>query len=445
MIALLPEIILVIAILNLFILKNKFSDLESSKVFNITLSYLLVSFLCAITLYNNNIKTDFLTQTSRLFFIKTAVYIYSLIILNLASRWFANKNENGLRFTIIALIQVLCILLLISSHNLIIIASLLSALGFSNCFLLSLRKHYDAHDSKSYQVTVSVLLLMLWTGTFIINSHPEIAIFLILPIIFYLLGLAPFHIGVVNLVSNSILPVSCLLATINIFGYIVLLNFLITNVFQNQEAVKLILQIFGILSMFVGAAYATSQLNLRKLFSYSSVFHIGVMMLVLSQFTEDANISVFVYLLIYSIALLGVYTSFYGLKLNGDYQKDITKLHGIAHYNPFIITSLMVFLISLVGYPPIIGFGGRISVINSLIANHQYLFVGLFIVALMILVYAYLNVIKAFYFAPAVNKKYDRVDFGVYVILFVNIVFVITTLINPSLFTQYLQEVFNKL
>ncbi len=448
MIAILPEIIIALGAIKLLVFKNKFEELDSKKVFYIAKGYLLSSFLIALFLYNNKIFSPILEISPRLMLLKTIIYTYSIIWFYLSARWFANKNENGANFAIMALLYIISILLLISVRNLYAIATILTIITVINHKMFQLRKHAEQIicDIKTYNKTATALLSLFWVGIIIINSYPLISILLMVPVILFLVGAAPFHNGFINIVGKSILPVSGLCATINTIGSVLIFHILMRDTFaNNREVATNILTIIGLTSIFIGAIYATMQTNLRKVLAYTSTFNVGVVLLILSSFSKEAIYTSFIYLITYNIALFGCFCCFYGIKQNGDYQKDINNIQGIAHYNPFIIGCFMIFLISLAGIPPIIGFNARISMINYFVANNNYIIICAMVIAIMTLIYAYLKIIKAFYFLTQPQKKYDRVDFGVYLVLFFYMAFIFSCIIHPTYVSNYIEEVLSKL
>ena len=99
--------------------------------------------------------------------------------------------------------------------------------------------------------------------------------------------------------------------------------------------------------------------------------------------------------------------------------------------NPSFDDAFEAFMISLIGTPPLLGFLGKLAVINSLVIAHEFTLTGAVLVALLILVYAYLKIITVVYFEPRDNN-FDIVDKGVYICLFINIVLIAIAIINPK-------------
>jgi NADH-quinone oxidoreductase subunit N len=134
---------------------------------------------------------------------------------------------------------------------------------------------------------------------------------------------------------------------------------------------------------------------------------------------------------VYIVAFCGIYTIFYGYRSRGDYLTELEDIKGVATQRPFLSVALLIFMISLIGTPPLLGFLGKLSVINSMIVGKEFVLVGAILVAMLILVYAYLKIITVVYF-EARNKNFDEVDKGVYICMLINIILILIAIINPK-------------
>lgn len=437
----LPEILLILGLFTLFAAGKSTQPPDSKMIFNISRLFLALSLLVTIIVYDKCDLAPYFINNSYTTIIKIIIYFYAIVWLELSSRWFANKNRNGWFFCFLCLAQILCFILLISAQPLGLIFILLLLISTLNYLMLGLRRKDDSDENviKKYVASALFLNACFGVGLLLLGVQPVVASLLFLPLIFFLLGLAPFHFGFVELVGKSILPVSGFIAIIPAFAYFALLNNLISNSVTN-----LTMQIFGMMSLFVGSIYAFKEQNIRKLFAYSSVFHFGFICIGFSFDNPSAKFASFTYLFVYILSQFGIFTTFFGLKSNGEYQKDLPSLSGISNSYPYIVASFLIFLISLMGCPPIIGFLGRLSVINYLVTEHEYYLIFGIFVALMILIYAYLLIIKSLYFQPQV-KHFDRIDDGVYLVLVVTIFLVIISTVKPVYIITYLQNLLEKI
>ena len=88
-------------------------------------------------------------------------------------------------------------------------------------------------------------------------------------------------------------------------------------------------------------------------------------------------------------------------------------------------------MISLIGTPPLLGFLGKLSVMNNLVILGNYWGILLISLALLMLAAAYLRVIKVMYFDVRTGV-FDRADKGIYICLLINIILVLISILNPK-------------
>lgn len=141
--------------------------------------------------------------------------------------------------------------------------------------------------------------------------------------------------------------------------------------------------------------------------------------------------SAFAYMMVYILAMAGVYTVFLGLKSRGDYLTGLSDIDGLSVSKPYLSAALLVFMVSLAGIPPMLGFLGRLSVINNLVVEERWGDVVVLLVSMLFMANAYLQVIRTAYFEP-LKKSFDRTDKAIYICLFVNLVLVIISTLNPG-------------
>ena len=133
------------------------------------------------------------------------------------------------------------------------------------------------------------------------------------------------------------------------------------------------------------------------------------------------------------LSLAGVFAAFYALKSKGDYLRRLNELSGLAESKPFIAASMLVFMVSLLGFPPLLGFLGMVSVMNNLVAYQEYFFISVLMIGIVVLAAAYLRVIKTFYFDTK-RSNFDRVDNGIYFVLVLFLIVVLVLVLNPKYF-----------
>lgn len=260
----------------------------------------------------------------------------------------------------------------------------------------------------------------------------RLAFVMIMVFFLFALGVAPFHFWFADAVSGAVLPVAGYLTIVPVLAYFPAFVNLIVNVLAPLYAWFVpVMLVFGVLSVFIGAVGANSEDNLRRIFAYAGLYYVGVLLVSAADMHGQSLLGAFIYLLVYVLAFFGVYTVFAGCRSKGEYLRCLSEIRGLSTQRPFLAAAFLILMISLIGTPPLLGFLGKLSVINALVAGGSYGLMAVVAFSMLILVYAYLKIITVIYFEPR-NISFDRVDKGVYTYIAVNLLLIAVTVINPK-------------
>jgi NADH-ubiquinone oxidoreductase chain 2 len=174
--------------------------------------------------------------------------------------------------------------------------------------------------------------------------------------------------------------------------------------------------ISSLLSLIIGTVVGLTQFRIKRLLAYSTISHVGFILLALSVSTIESTQAFIFYLIQYSISNLNVFFivlaigfSLYGYITNNQEYKSlldknnspvqlITQLKGYFYINPLLSLSLAITIFSFAGVPPLVGFFGKQMVLSAALDN-GYIFLSLIaIITSVIGAVYYLNVIKEIFF-----------------------------------------------
>ncbi len=186
----------------------------------------------------------------------------------------------------------------------------------------------------------------------------------------------------------------------------------IANIFT-EGVVKNIFLISSILSLIIGTVVGLAQIKIKRLLAYSTISHIGFMLLALAINTEQSIDSFLFYLIQYIITNLNIFLillaiSYYwnpspnliqGEKQEGDI-KFIKELQGLFFANPLLSLTLSISLFSMAGIPPLIGFFSKQFVLYSALDQGYYFISILAIIVSVISASYYLKIIKILHTVP---------------------------------------------
>ena len=182
-----------------------------------------------------------------------------------------------------------------------------------------------------------------------------------------------------------------------------------TNIFTlvEESVVKNIFLISSILSLIIGTVVGLAQIKIKRLLAYSTISHIGFMLLALAINTEQSIDSFLFYLIQYIITNLNIFLillaiSYYYSNNNSFIVKEqkggdirfIKELQGLFFANPLLSLTLSISLFSMAGVPPLIGFFSKQFVLYSALDQGYYFMSILAILVSVISASYYLKIIK---------------------------------------------------
>ena len=259
---------------------------------------------------------------------------------------------------------------------------------------------------------------------------------------------APFHFwspdvydGIPTIVTTFV----AIIAKISIF--IFLLSFIYyTNDLSNEDNNnwKIALLISSFLSFLIGAILGLTQSRIKRLFAYSTISHLGFILLAISIGSIQSIEAFFFYLMQYTVSNLNAFFilivigySFYIYINKGDIINKCVKLSdknnspiqlinqikGYYDINPMLSLSLAITLFSFVGIPPLIGFFAKQMVLSSALDNGYVFLTIIAIITSVISALYYLNIIKQVFFDNhdyKINTNLKILEFNAYISLLSN-------------------------
>jgi NADH-ubiquinone oxidoreductase chain 2 len=231
---------------------------------------------------------------------------------------------------------------------------------------------------------------------------------------------APFHFwspdvydGIPTIVTTFV----AIVAKISIFVFLLeLVHYTSNSLFEFQFSWTSSLLISSLLSLVIGTVVGLTQFRIKKLFAYSTISHVGFILLALSINSIESIQAFIFYLMQYSISNLNAFiilvsigfSLYYYVNDNDEYKalsdknnspiQLISQMKGLFYINPFLSLSLAITIFSFVGIPPLIGFFAKQMVLSAAL-DSGYVFLALVaIITSVISAVYYLNVIKQIFF-----------------------------------------------
>ncbi|MBP5215338.1 MAG: hypothetical protein J6039_02140 [Alphaproteobacteria bacterium] len=460
---------LLILAASIFILMfSRHDEEEQYHCFRFSRTMLVLSFILSVIFYNKPLLPEICEGNKYTLLFECFLYVGAIAVLFLSRKWFASMKLPAYVYCGCIFISVLGGILLISSLHLSLTVVGAVLLMLSNYILLkSTGKKRDIDVGGSVYLSATVVSVILLCLTQIIckeigsslryedlravmaeqSGNPLLfGVMAAWAVVFtFLLALAPLHFWFTEILGRTILPVFAYFMLVPIGAYLAGFIRLNVVVFAPMATYAgLFYKAVALISLAVGAVGACSVQNVRKIFAYASVYHLGMVLLVLQTFTLKSISMAMVYLFTYLLAMYGICTSLFGLKIKGEYLFTLNEFEGAAHKRPYVAAIMTMFIFSLLGCPPFCGFLGSFSALNYIITGRHYFILIYALLTLVILSYSYLQIIKAIYFAES-KENFDRADSGIYTAIMLNVLFMILLILKPSYLTDKMVEMLESL
>lgn len=204
-------------------------------------------------------------------------------------------------------------------------------------------------------------------------------------------SLVPFHLWTPDVYQGAPAPVSALLAAGSKGAVFASLIPLFAAMGPLVGELNSVLGALALLSMVGGTLAALPQRNIKRMLAYSSVVHMGYLLLGLMSGGPAGHRAVVFYLIVYGVATLGAFgvvTSF--SRADGEPQ-DYATFQGLGFRHPRRCALLSVFLLSLAGIPPLAGFFGKFGIFHAALSSNHVLLALVGILTALASLYYYLQ------------------------------------------------------
>jgi NADH-ubiquinone oxidoreductase chain 2 len=289
--------------------------------------------------------------------------------------------------------------------------------NYSNLYLLS-------NTPNVYLYTIQTSLLIMSVG------------------FLFKMSAAPFHFwspDVYDAIPTIVTTFVAIIAKISILIMFLELVYYTSNSFLNVTWINNLI-LSSLLSLIIGSVLGLTQFRIKRLYAYSTISHLGFLLLALSVNSVESIQAFLFYLMQYSISNLNAfillitigYSFFYMVYKDSLFAKEetylkdinnspvqlISQLKGYFNINPMLSISLVITLFSFIGVPPLIGFFGKQMILSAALDN-GYVFITLVaILTSVISAVYYLFVVKSIFFEEndqKINPNFNNLNALVYI------------------------------
>jgi NADH-quinone oxidoreductase subunit N len=232
------------------------------------------------------------------------------------------------------------------------------------------------------------------------------------------LAVVPFHLWTPDVYEGAPAPVTAFVATVSKGGvFAILLRFFWESGSSRNSSLLLIFSIIAIASMFAGNLLALMQTNVKRILAYSSIAHLGYLLVAFLAGGSLAVESVTYYLVAYFITTIGAFGVVSALSGKEQDADAMENYRGLFWQRPWLAAIFTAMLLSLAGIPLTAGFVGKFYVLAAGVNKALWALVVILVINSAIGLYYYLRIVIAMYAQPEIiptnlTENRDSVPFS---------------------------------
>ena len=365
-------------------------------------------------------------------FTKVLILGASAVCLAMATGWMRREQAERIEFPVLTMFATLGMMMMVSANNLI---SLYLSLELQSLSLYVLAA-YQRDNAKATEAGLKYFVLgslasgMLLYGASLVYGFAGTTAFdalahsfsagipvgVTVGVVFILAGLAfktsavPFHMWTPDVYEGAPTPVTALFSVSPKVAALALLIRVMIEPFgaMTQQWMQVVV-VISAASMILGAFAAIAQSNIKRLMAYSSIGHVGYMLMAVATGTTEGVRGILVYLAIYLFMNLGTWAIIMAMRQRGRLVEKISDLAGLSKTHPGMALALAIFMFSMAGIPPLAGFWAKLYVFMAAIHGHLVILAVIGVLSSVVGAYYYLRIVKVMYF----DEPAEQLDKGI--------------------------------
>ena len=422
-----PEIIMLVMtclvlVVDLFLTQEKrwISLLLSVLTLVLTaLAIVMVAPVDSISSFGDSFVLDQLAVT-----LKIATLGVTVLVFVYSRDYLADHDIYKGEYYVLGLFATLGMMIMISAHSFLLVYLGLELLSLSLYAMIAFNRNSIAASESAMKYFVlgamasglllyGISILYGITGTLNINQLAEVvslkmsqypvplsfALTFIVVGLSFKLGAVPFHMWLPDVYQGSPTSVTLFIGTApKIAGFAMAIRLLVDGLSDLYVDWSQMLIALSVASMVIGNIIAIAQTNFKRMLAYSTISHVGFILLGILSGTAGGFASAMFYTITYAITSSVAFGVLLVLSRKGSEAENIADLSGLNDTNPWYAAMLAIAMFSMAGVPPTVGFYAKLSVLQSVIQIDLIWLAVLAVLFSVIGLFYYLRVIKVMYF-----------------------------------------------
>ncbi len=358
--------------------------------------------------------------------LKSAILVVSMGAFVYSRDYLAARGLASGEYLVLGLFAVLGMMVMVSANNFLTIYLGLELLSLALYAMVAMHRDSAAASEAAMKYFVLGALasgMMLYgisilygvTGSLDFHAvaaslyqHAEKSLLLVFGLVFVIAGIAfklgvvPFHMWIPDVYEGAPTPVTLFLGTApKLSGFAIAFRMLVEGMEVMVADWQQMLAVLAVLSMAMGNIVAIAQVNIKRMLAYSTIAHMGFLLLGLLAGTKSGYAGSMFYVIAYALMSMGAFGMILLLTRTGFESDRIDDFKGLAERSPWFAFVMLMLMFSLAGVPPFVGFWAKWFVIKEALAA-GFVWLAVLAVAFSIIgAYYYLRIIKLMYFDGA--------------------------------------------
>jgi NADH-quinone oxidoreductase subunit N len=388
---------------------------------SLIITFCLVFYLCpdqTSVAFGNSFISDPMSSV-----LKGFICLISLVVF-LYSRDYLKEHEwlKG-EYFVLGLFAVLGMMVMVSAYSLLTVYLGLELLSLSLYSMVAM--HRDSQPATEaamkyfvlgalasgmllygisilYGVTGSLQLTVI--AEFILQQS-DTNIFLVFGLVFVIVGIAfklgaaPFHMWIPDVYQGAPTSVTLFISSApKLAAFAMAIRLLVDGMIPLLDDWQGMLIILAILSMATGNIIAIAQTNIKRMLAYSTIAHVGFLLLGLLSGTRAGFAGSMFYVIVYALMSTGSFGMVILLGRKGFEADNLDNFKGLAERSPWFAFIMLCLMFSMAGVPPFVGFWAKWFVLKELVAVDIIWLAAVAVMFSIIGAYYYIRIIKLMYF-----------------------------------------------
>ena len=367
----------------------------------------------------------------------------AVLVIFIYSRTYVGQRGmlRGGEWYVLSLTSLLGVYIMCSANNFVLIYLGLECMALSAYALVALRRdHVVSVEAAMKYFVLSAMasgfllygLSMLYgaTGTLDIGGVFKAVAsgqvrhqVLVFGLVFVVAGMAfkfgavPFHMWIPDVYEGAPTSVTLIIGSApKLAAFAMAIRLLVEGLLPLAIDWQPMLAVLAVASLIIGNVAAIAQTNLKRMLAYSTISHMGFVLMGLlagvvngnAQLAANAYSSAMFYAVVYVLTNLVSFGIILLLARDGYESEQIADFAGLNQRSPFYAGLMAICLFSLAGIPPLVGFQAKLSVLQALISTQQPALIALAVFAVVMALvgaFYYIRVVKVMYFDPATSTE----------------------------------------